>query len=123
MTTLEELKAKRDEINKEIDKMSAKRDKELTAEAQVFAGTCYLYKNSYGGGDNFLSYFKVVEVISAWAVGDSVNVQVRGIQVDDHRENYSIRAENEYLSMWQDNPISNAQFMKAYNKVLKKLTP
>ena len=117
--------AERRKINEEINRINRAEEKKLLKEYQALVGTCYRYPNSFGGGNDFWSYFQVVEVESVWITAgiENPNINVVGIQVDDHPDLYSIQREKNGLHIWIDNPISYDNFMKAYNKVLKKITP
>ena len=122
MEELDELKKKRDEISAKINKIIGEKEKRLTKEAQKFVGKCYKFYNSMSGGEKFMTYLKVTKILSVWIQGETMTVNVEGVEVNDHKDIYSINKETTHLSMWLDNPISNKQFDKVYKKVLGKLS-
>jgi len=121
METIEELKQKRADIDKEINKHVRAKEKRMLKEAQKFVGKCYKFYNSMSGGEKFITYLKVKNIKSVWIQGDNLMVNIEGVVVNDHKDIYSIEKEITYLSMWMDNPISNKEFERIYAKVLAKL--
>lgn len=124
MSDIQELKKQREDINKKIEAENRKREKVLLAESQALIGTCYIFKNSYGGGDTFTSYFQIQKIDRVWVTSfGNEDIQVSGIQINDHKSEFGIEAEHSSLSIWADNPIPYKVFLNAYNRVLKKLQP
>lgn len=125
MSNTKQLLKQKHAIEKQINAIARKREADEMAKLEkTLPGKCYRYPNSFSGGEKFWSYMKVTRVLDVmirdW-LGDKVAVSVEGIQIDDHRDTLGICRVVNYLSTWEDYPISPAEFEKVYQRVLKEL--
>lgn len=67
---LKEIEKKMNRLYAELEPLKKQKDKLTEARAQrenaKLVDKCFVYQNSYGGGDNWNMYFKVLKVKGSW---------------------------------------------------------
>lgn len=104
-----------------VNRAEEELEKLYLADAQKYVGKCYKYPNS-DGGSTFPTYFKIKAVEQAFVAHDgSPNFYVSVLTFSDYQSRISVDVETTYLHIFEEYPITSAEFEKAYKKAMARI--